>query len=50
MRKDKHYLFNLRSDPGELDNLADARTELRDRLNRRVKSWITVQERLTRKD
>ncbi len=50
MRKDKHYLFDLSADPGELQNLADARPELRDHLNRRVKAWIAVQERLTRKD
>lgn len=50
MRRDRHYLFDLHADPGEVDNLADARPELRDRLNRRVQSWIRVQQRLTRTD
>ncbi len=49
MRKDRHFLFDVQADPDELENLADARPDLRDRQNRRVKSWISVQDRYSRR-
>ncbi len=49
-RWDEHFLFDVQADPGELDNLADAKPIVRDRLNRKVKSWIAAQDRVCRKN
>ncbi len=49
IRYDKHFLFNLANDPEESHNLAELDPQVRDRLHRRVRAWVTAQRQYARR-